>query len=239
LLYRVGILERVSEQLNAANMEAFRRGLRELGYIEGKNVVLHYQSADGRADRFAELANELVRSGVHLITARGTPATLAAKNAAPSLPIVMAASGDPVGAKLIASLARPGGNITGLSATTSDLVGKRIELLRELVPGTARLAALMNMSNPAVSAEWKQLEAATRHAHIDVQLFDVGKRDDLELAFEAAVQGGSQALLVGIDDLTQMERQVIAQLAARYRLPAIYFGREFVEAGGLISYGVN
>jgi putative ABC transport system substrate-binding protein len=141
-LYRVGMLERTSIPINAANLDGFRRGLRELGYVEGKNYVIEYRSADGRDERFSGLAAELVRLNVDLILTRGTPAALAAKNATGTIPVVITGVGDPVGQGLVAGLPRPGGNITGLSATVNETYPKRVDLLRELVPGAARIAAL-------------------------------------------------------------------------------------------------
>jgi putative tryptophan/tyrosine transport system substrate-binding protein len=145
-VYRIGVLERTSMVVNAANLEAFRHGLRELGYIEGQNLVLEYRSADGRDERFPALATELIRLQVDLILTRGTPAALAAKQATGTIPVVMTGTGDPVGSGLVASLARPGGNVTGLSAFTTDLYGKWVELLTEIVPGLARIAVLFNMA---------------------------------------------------------------------------------------------
>ena len=161
-----------SAALNAANVDAFRQGLRRLGYAEGQNLVIDYRSADGRIERFTELAAEMIRLKIDLIVTRGTPSALAAKNATATIPIVMAASGEPVGTGLVASLARPGGNITGLSAFVTDLVAKRIELLREVVPRIARIALLDNMSNVA-SACWEELKTAVRSLGIEPQLLDV------------------------------------------------------------------
>ena len=145
---RIGVLETVSVTLNAANYDALRQGLRELGYVEGRNLVIEYRSADGLTERFPDLATELVRRDVDLIITRGTPAALAAKNVTATIPVVMAASGDPVGAHLVASLARPGGNLTGLSTIVTDLYGKRVELLKEMVPAAAVIATFFNLSNP-------------------------------------------------------------------------------------------
>jgi putative ABC transport system substrate-binding protein len=238
-VYRIGVLERISPVLNAANFDAFRNGLRDLGYLEGSNLFIDYRSADGRSERFSALAAELVASKVDVIVTRGTPAVIAAKNATATIPIVMAASGDPIGPGVVASLARPGGNITGLTAITVDVAGKRLELLRQLAPGASRIGAMLNMSNPAIVPEWKELEVAARRLDIQLQLFDVRTPEDLARAFDAASRQQIGALVVGIDDLTQMHRRLIVDLAAKHRLPAIYASREFVEAGGLITYGVN
>jgi putative ABC transport system substrate-binding protein len=225
--------------LNAANLDAFRQGLREFGYVEGQNVVIDYRYTEGRDDRLADLATELVRLKVDLILTRGTPAALAAKQATGTIPVVMAASGDPLGTGIVASLARPGGNVTGLSAFVRDLQAKRVELLSEMVPGIARVAGLFNMSNPALPLEWKEVEMAARSLGIQPQLLDVRTPEDLGRAFDAAITQRADALVVGIDGLTQTHRRPIADLAAQHRLPAIYAGREFVDAGGLISYGVS
>jgi putative tryptophan/tyrosine transport system substrate-binding protein len=238
-VYRIGVLERTSIALNAANFGAFRQGMRELGYVEGQNLVIEYRYTEGSDKQSTELATELVRLEVDLILTRGTPATLAAKKAAGTLPIVMAASGDPVGTGLVASLARPGGNVTGLSAFVRDLQAKRVELLRDMLPGIARVAGLFNMSNPALPLEWKEVEMAARSLGIQPQLLDVRTPEDLRHAFDAAITQRADALVVGIDGLTQRNRGTIADLATQHRLPAIYAGREFVDAGGLISYGVS
>jgi putative ABC transport system substrate-binding protein len=236
-LYRIGMLDRTSMAINAANLNGFRRGLRELGYVEGKNFVIEYRSADGRDERFPGLATELVRLKVDLILTRGTPAALAAKNATGTIPVVMAGVGDPVGQGVVASLARPGGNVTGLSALVTELYAKRVELLRELVPGAARLAALFNMTNPSVPPQWKEVETSARSLGIQPQLLDVRKPEDLGPAFEAAIRQRADALVVGLDTLTQANQRLIVDLAAKYRLPAVYASSEFAE--GLVVYGVD
>jgi putative ABC transport system substrate-binding protein len=238
-VYRIGVLERTSMALSAANLGAFRQGLREFRYVEGQNLVIEYRYAEGRDDRLADLATELVRLKVDLILARGTPAALAAKNATGTIPVVMAASGDPLGTGIVASLARPGGNVTGLSAFVRELQAKRVELLSEMVPGIARVAGLFNMSNPAIPLEWKEVEMAARSLGIQPQLLDVRTLEDLGRAFDAAITQRADVLVVGINGLTQTNRRLIVDLAAKHRLPAIYAGREFVDAGGLISYGVS
>jgi putative ABC transport system substrate-binding protein len=238
-VYRIGLLERVPPALNAANFEAFRLGLRELGYAEGQNLTIAYRSVEGRPDRFLDLATELVNLNVDVLVTRGTPAALAAKQATSIIPIVMAASGDPIGGGIVASLARPGGNVTGLSAVVADAMGKRLELLREVAPTVSHIAAILNMGNPAVAPEWHELEATPRPPGLHLQLLDVRTREDVERAFEVAAQQQVGALIVGIDDLTQGHRRVIVELAAKHRLPAIYASREFVEAGGLMTYGVS
>ena len=165
-LYRVGMLERTPLPINAANVDGFRRGLRELGYVEGKNFAIEYRSADGRDERFPNLATELVQQKVDVIVTRGTPAALAAKHATAVIPVIMTGIGDPVGQGLVSSLARPGGNLTGLSAVVTEIYGKRVQLLRDLIPGATRVAALFNMSNPAIPPQWKAVESAARILNI-------------------------------------------------------------------------
>jgi len=237
--YRIGVLETTSAALNAANFDALRQGLRQHGYIEGQNLVIEYRSADGRAERFPDLAAELVRLNVDLIVTRGTPAIFAAKNATKTIPVVMAASGDPLGAGVVAGLARPGGNVTGLSAFVTELQAKRLELLREMVPRINRIAALLNMSSPAEPPQWEETKAAARTLAIEPQLLDVRKPEDLGRAFETAIKQRADALVVGINVLTQANRRPIADLATKHRLPAIYASREFVDAGGLVALGVS
>jgi putative ABC transport system substrate-binding protein len=236
-VYRIGMLERTPAAANVANLDAFRQGLREQGYVEGESVVIDYRSADGHDDRFAGLAAELVRAKVDLLVTRGTPAALAAKRATAATPIVITGVGDPVGQGLVASLARPGGNITGLSAAVTDIYPKRVHLLKELVPRATRIAGLFNMGNPALPPQWREVEKATRRLGLEPVLLDVRKVEDLAPAFEAAVRQRADALVVGIETLTLANQRVIVDLAARYRLPAMYASTEF--AGGLISYGVN
>jgi putative ABC transport system substrate-binding protein len=236
-VYRIGMLERTPMSLNAANLDAFRQGLRELGYVEGKNLVIEYRSADGHDERFPALAAELARRPVDLILTRGTPAALAAKHATGTIPIVITGVGDPVGQGVVASLARPGRNVTGLSAAVTEIYPKRVQLLRELVPKTTRVAGLFNMGNPALPPQWQEVEAAARALGIEPQLLDVRTRQGLEPAFDAAIRQRADALVVGIETLTLANQQVIVDLAARHRLPAMYASAEF--AGGLISYGVS
>jgi putative ABC transport system substrate-binding protein len=236
-VYRIGILERTSPANNAANLDGFRRGMRELGYVEEKNFVIEYRSADGRDERLPALATGLVRLKVDLIVTRGTPGTLAAKNASGTIPVVTIGVGDPVAQGIVASLARPGANVTGLSPLVTELYPKRVELLRVLVPRALRIAALFNMSNPALPPQWKEVEVAARSLGMQAQLLDVGKPEDLGPAFRAAVQWRADGLVVGLDTLTHANRRHIVELAAKHRLPAIYASSEFV--GGLMAYGPN
>ena len=238
-VYRIGVLETTSMSLNAANLDAFRQGLRERGYVEGQNFVIEYRSADGQAGRFPDLAAELVRLQVDLIVTRGTPAAQAAKKITETIPIVMAASGEPLVSGLVTSLARPGGNITGLSALTQQLQAKRLALFKEMLPGITRIAALTNMSNPILSGEWHDTGMAARALGVQTLLIDVRRPEEIARAFDTAIKERADAVVVSIDTVTQSSRESIAELAAKHRLPAIYSSREFVDAGGLISYGVN
>ena len=235
--YRIGMLETISAALNAPHLDAFRKGLRELGYVEGKNYTIEYRSADGRAERFPELAAELVRLGVDLIVVRGTPGTIAAKNATGRIPVVMASVGDPL--LIVDSLAHPGGNVTGLSAFVNEMTSKRIGLMKELVPAMSRIALFANMSNAVSPPQREETKMAARSLGSEAELLDVRSRDDVGRAFETAVGRRVDALLVAFDGLFQANTRMIVELAARNRLPAIYVGREFIEAGGLMTYGVS
>jgi len=234
-VWRIGMLETTSAALNAVNLGAFRQVLKELGYIEGQNLHIEYRSADGRGERFTGFATELVGLQVDFIVTRGTPAVLAAKNATQKLPIVMVSIAEPLA--VVATLARPGGNITGLSNQTSDFEAKRIELLRELVPGIARVAFLYNMSNPFYPPRWRELEVVSKSLGIHPQLLDARKPADLERVFDEAGKGRAEGLMVAADALFQANRKLLAELAAKHKLPAIYQSKEFVEAGGLMAYG--
>ena len=235
-VYRIGILEPIPAAQNAANLDAMRKGLRDLGYIEGQNLVIEYRSADGRAEQFPDLAAELVRLRVDLIVTRGTPATNAAKSATETIPVVMAAM-RPLA--VVTSLAQPSGNITGVTTFSTELTGKRIELLKELVPNLSRVALLHNMGNPAAPPEWEETKKAARALGLQAELLDVRSQDDLVRVFDPAVRQRVHALVIGADGLTQMHQQTIVDLVARNSLPAVYPAREFVEVGGLIAYAVN
>jgi putative ABC transport system substrate-binding protein len=236
-LHRIGMLERTSPATNAANVNGFRLGLRERGYVEGESFAIEYRSADGRDERFPDLAAELVHMQVSLILTRGTPAALAAKRATATIPVVFTGVGDPVGQGIVVSLARPGSNVTGLSAAVTEIFPKRVQLLRDLVPRAARIGALFNMSNPALPPQWREVEMAARSLGLEPILLDVRRPEDLALTFDSAARQRVDALIVGLDTLTQANQQIIVDLAARRRLPAIYASMEFV--GGLAVYGVN
>jgi putative ABC transport system substrate-binding protein len=236
---RIGILETIPAELNKANLDSFRKGLRERGYVEGQNLAFDYRSADGSGERFPELAAELVGLRVDLILTRGTPAAQAAKNATSTIPVVMAAIGEPLGMGVVAGLAHPGGNVTGLSAFTNQLAGKRVELVKELIPSLTRVALFHNMGNPVVPPQWDETKIAAQAIGLEAELLDVRSQDDIQTAFEMATAHKLGALLVGIDGLTQANRQLIVDLAARHKLPAVYPSREFVDLGGLMAYGVS
>jgi putative ABC transport system substrate-binding protein len=238
-VYRIGVLEMTPVALNAANLEAFRQGLRELGYVERQNYAIEYRSADGRPERFPDLAADLARLKVDLIVTRGTPAALAAKNTTRTIPIVMATSGDPVGTGAVSGLARPGGNVTGLSTLNREVFGKRFGLLREAIPGMARLAVVENLSNTTFVTQRRQIEVAARSLGFQPQFLDVRTPEDLGRAFDTAIKQRADAVFVGPDTLTQTNVGRIVDLSAKHRLPSIYSSREFVEAGGLMAYGVS
>jgi putative ABC transport system substrate-binding protein len=238
-VYRIGILETTSAALNSANLDALRQGLHEFGYIEGQNLLIEYRSADGRNERFPTLATELVHLNVDLILTRGTPAALAAKNATTTIPIVLSGLGDPVANGVVANLAHPGANVTGLSASTTELQAKRLELLTELVPRVARIAFLTNLGNPNEQFNWEQTETAARVLGIRSQLIDVRKPEDIGSAFDDASEQHVDALVVAVDGLLLNNRQLVVDLAAKHRLPAVYASREFINIGGLASYAPN
>ena len=237
--YRIGILETIPASQNTANLDALRKGLRALGYIEGQNLTIDYRSADGVAERFPELANELVRLNVDLILTRGTPAAQSAKNATATIPIVMAAIGEPLALGVVEALARPGGNATGLTSFATELAGKRVELVKEVMPNVSRIGSLQNMGNPVVPLQWEETLATARTLGLTAELLDVRSEQDVRPAFEAALRSGVGALLVGIDGIIQSSSQTIVDLATLHRLPAIYPSREFVAAGGLMTYGIS
>ena len=217
--------------------DAFRRGLRELGYIEGQNIDIEWRFAEGKDDRLPDLAAELVRLKVDVILTINTPATRAAKNATSTIPIVFTAVADSAAAKVVASLARPGGNLTGLTTLVAETSGKRLELLKEALPKVSRAAVLWNSSSEGAAFVFEALEAASRQ--LGVKLQDVGVRGptEIERAFEAATKGSAGALLVIDDQVITSHRKRILDLAGKRRLPVVSLYRDFVEGGGLLSYG--
>jgi putative ABC transport system substrate-binding protein len=215
---------------------AFAQRLRELGWTEGRNVAIEYRWAEGRNERMAEIAAELVRARADVIVAQGTPAALTAKNATAAIPIVFVLPGDPVGSGLVASLARPGGNVTGLSSQTADLGGKRLDLLREIVPRLRRLAMMGNAGNSANVSDMHEFQMAARASGLEATTFEIRRTEDITAAF-ATLKGKVDALYVAPDALLNTNRMRINTLALAARLPTMYGARENVEAAGLISYG--
>jgi len=236
-VHRIGMLETRSTVLNAANLDAFRGGLQELGYKEGQNIEIVYRSSDGHDERFPHLASELVRLKIDLIVTRGTPAALAAKNASATIPIVMAASGAPVESGLVASLARPGGNVTGLSSGIGESYPKRVQLLGELLPGLKRMAVILNMGNPSIPRWWPVIGESARSLGIEPQLLDLRSAESLPRLFDAAAKQRAEALIVGLDGITQANLRPIADLAAKHRLASIYPAKAYAQVGGLLAYG--
>lgn len=223
-------------------LDAFRQGLRERGYMEGQNILIEYRAADGKIERFPGLANELVRLKVDLILAPNTPAARAVQQATTTIPIVVAVMGDPVGDGLVASLARPGGNITGLTFLGPELVPKRLELLKQALPKVSRVAALWH---PGAYGERttrdmaKATEAAARTLGVQLQLVGVGGPDEFHRAFSTMISERADALIVFPSPMLFLERRRIVDLAAKHRLPSMSMAREFVELGGLMAYGAS
>src|SRR5262245_10700099 len=224
--------------IESQRVAAFVQRLRERGWIDGRNLVIEYRWAEGRNERYAENAAELVRLKVDVIVTIATPPTVAAKQATAVTPIVFAAASDPVGTGLVASLARPGGNVTGLSNQISDGGGKRIEWLREVVPGLRRLAILANVGNPASVLDMDEAQATARTLGLDVTTSEIRQAEDISPAFDA-LRRRADALYICVDSLVNTHRIRITTLALSARLPTMHGLREYVEAGGLMSYGPN
>jgi len=217
-------------------VESLRQGLHELGYIEGKNIVVEYRYADGKADRLPALAAELVGAELDLIVAATTPGVLAVKKASATVPIVFVDISDPVANGLVASLARPGGNITGLTIFGPELSGKRLELLKEAAPNVARVALLWNSANPANELMWKETQAVAHELRVQLQSLEVRSSNDFDSAFEAALREHAQALIAAPEPLINTHLRRIVEFAAKNRLPAMYGAPEVVNAGGLMAY---
>jgi putative tryptophan/tyrosine transport system substrate-binding protein len=235
--YRIGFLGNSTAELEANLVGPFRDGLHELGYQEGRNLVIEYRWAEGKYEHFPTLAAELIALKVDVIVTAGTPATLAIKNATASVPVVMVAVGDPVGTGIVASLAHPGRNVTGLSSIAPDLEGKRLELLREVVPTLSDVAVFWNPLNLFHTESLQQARAAAASLRIKLQQVAVRGEDELEAAFAAIVKQRTGALLLLADRVFLHDRAPIMEFAAQQRLPSISAYRELVEAGGLMSYG--
>jgi len=234
----IGFLGQSTRSAASEWVAAFVQRLRELGRIEGRTITIEYRWAEGREERFAEIAAEFVRLKVDIIVTSGTPQVLAAKQATSVIPIVFATAGDPVASGLVASLARPGGNATGLSSLVADLAGKRLELLREVVPGLRRLAIMGNVGNPFTVLELGEVQAAARTLGLEVDTLEIRGAQDIASAFEA-LKGRADALYVCIDALANANRIRINIRAVGARLPTMHGSRDYVEAGGLMSYGPN
>jgi putative ABC transport system substrate-binding protein len=239
-VYRVGYLTAGSIAANPRVLEAFRQGLRELGWVEGQNVVIEYRSAEGRFDRLPDLAAELVRLKVDVIVGAATPAVVAAKKATASIPIVGVSLTEPVGIGLIASLARPGGNVTGVSYSVgTDIFGKDLELLTEAVPKVRRIAVLSNPDGPVYTHTTSNIKEAARSLGLQLQLVEARGPGDFDGAFATMARERVGALLVVTDPVFIPHRARLVGLAAKNRLPSIFTQRADVEAGGLMSYGPN
>jgi ABC-type uncharacterized transport system substrate-binding protein len=234
---RIALLETSSMAARADQWEAFRQGLRELGYVEGQNITLVSRGADGSTERLPGLAAELVRLKADLIVAAGTPAALAARQATTTIPIVMVGVGDPVTLGLVASLARPGGNITGLTTANIELAGKRVGLLKEMVPKVSRVGILWDQTNPAADFVVKETEAAAASVGLTVQGFAVRGPNDFSSSFSAMIKQRVGALIVGPSPMFFGQQRRLADLAAKNRLPTVFTLGEYARAGGLMAYG--
>jgi len=239
-VYRVGYLSAASQEAYEHLIQAFLRGLKERGWIEGQDLIVERRWAEGKNERLPALAAELVQRKMDVIVASAEPAALAAKNATSSIPIVILLVGDPVGSKLVASLPRPEGNVTGLTFTpTLKLLGKRLALLKEAVPHVSRVAILSNPANPSHARELREVEAAAGPLSLRLHRLDARKPEEFDSVFATMVRQRADGLLVLVDSMFGIHRTRLAELAAKHRLPTMHGVREFVEAGGLMAYGVN
>jgi putative tryptophan/tyrosine transport system substrate-binding protein len=234
----IGFLGGSTALLESQWTAAFAQRLRDLGWVEGRTATIDYRWAEGRSAKAAQIATEFAHAKVDVIVTGGTANVVAAKQATSSIPIVFATAGDPVAAGLVASLARPGGNVTGLSVQATDLAGKKVEILREVVPALHRLAIMANLGSPTGVLQMSEAQAAARTLRLDVAAIEIRRAEDIEPAFEA-FKGHVEGLYVANEPLVVTHRVRISTLAMAARLPAIYGGREFVEAGGLMSYAPN
>jgi len=236
---RIGFLDPTSRAVSKARIESFRQGLVKLGYKEGKNIAIDYRFADGESERLNEHAAELIRLNVDIIVTRAIPGAVAAQHATIKTPIVFVGVADAVAAGLVASLAKPGGNITGLTSLAPELSGKRLEVLRETFPKLARVAVLRNPSNAGDAITWKETEEAAQALGLQLHSLEVRSVKDFENVFESATKADGQALLTLPDPLLQSHRKEIVDFAAKSRLPGIYPDPEYVASGGLMSYAAN
>ena len=235
----IGYLGATTAAAEKSRTDAFVQRLGELGWIEGHTVAIEYRWGESRTERFPEIAVELVQLRIDIILATSTAAALACKQATAVIPIVFPLTGDPLGTGLVASLARPGGNVTGLSNQAADLAGKRLEILREVAPGLRRLAILANAEYPGRTSEIADIQTAAHRLGLNVAAFDIRRSEDFAPVFDTMRKDGAEALYVVGDTLMNSNRVCISTLAMNARLPTIYVAREYVEAGGLISYGAN
>ena len=238
-IHRIGFLGNSTAALEANLVRPFREGLRDLGYVEGRNILIEYRWAGGNYERFPALIRELIALKVDVIVTAGTPATLAVKKITTSVPLVMIAVGDPVGTGIVPSLREPGGNITGLTSISPELDGKRLELLREAVPGVSHIAVLWNPSSPLQVVAERQTQAAAKALKMKMLSLGVRTGEEIEEAFATILREHPDALLVLADRLFLHHRQRIMAFAAEHRLPGVHAYRELVEAGGLMSFGPN
>jgi putative tryptophan/tyrosine transport system substrate-binding protein len=234
---RIGLLSPFTSSATAHWHEAFRQGLRDLGWVEGKNISIEYRYAEGKADRLPDLAAEFVRLKVDIIVASVNTDTWAATKATRTIPIVMASAGDPVASGLVESLARPGGNITGLSQMAPELAGKRLELLKEIVPKLSRVAVLWNPQGTTSTLNWKEIQLPARQLGVQLHSLEARSSDDFDKVFEDATRARADALAIMPDQLFAGNLKRIADLAAKSRLPSIFHLTEFVDSDGLVAYG--
>jgi putative ABC transport system substrate-binding protein len=238
-IWRIGMLDTAQRELNAANMNAFLQGLRDLGYAEGQNLAIDYRTASDHSELLPGLVSELLRLKVDVFAVRGTPEALAIKKATTTVPVVMTAVADPVGAGIVASLAHPGGNFTGVVSFATELAGKRIEILRELIPTAKLVAAIEDPENPANTIQWGVIRDAARTLGVEALKLEVRNAEDVIRVFDEASRQRVDAIYVDVNSVTRANQRLIVDLAGRHRLPAIYSDREFLDGGGLITYGVS
>ena len=236
---RIGYLSGTSYSANSARVDAFKQGLRELGYVEGKTIIVEWRYAEGKLDRLPALATELVRLKADVIVASAPPPTRAAKQATATIPIVMAYDDDPVGNGFVASLARPGGNITGLATLAPELTGKQLELLKEIVPKLTRVTVLGNATRPGSPQVLKEVNLAADALGVQLQYLEIQAPKDIEIALRAASQDHADGMLVMQTPVLISQRRHLAELAVKSRLPTIYGRPEYVEDGGLLSYATS
>jgi ABC-type uncharacterized transport system substrate-binding protein len=236
----IGFLNATSPDTYADRLRGFRQGLKETGYAEGENVAIEYRWAEGKDDRLPSLAADLVRRRVAVIAATSTSTALAAKTAAAMIPVVFMVAEDPVKLGLVASLARPGGNATGINFYSGELTAKRLELLRELVPGAARVAVLVNPANPTVTeTTLREMESAARAMGLQIHVLNASTSREINTAFATFVRERPDALFVGLDPFLNSRRVQLVNLVSRHALPATFSNRDMAEIGGLMSYGTN